>query len=190
MKVLGIIPARYGSARFEGKPLADIYGKPMIQRVYEQAIKAIDIVYVATDHTQIYDVVKSFGGNVVMTNADHETGTNRCLEASNKIQESFSHDVVINIQGDEPLLDPDNLKALIQIFVSDHSVDFGTLIKSVDPNKDKLEAGDGVYVTKKENDEAILFSRSIIPFVRDWSKENWTAKHTFFKHIGVYAYTV
>lgn len=190
MKVLGIIPARYGSARFEGKPLADIYGKPMIQRVYEQAIKAIDVVYVATDHLQIYDAVKSFGGNVVMTNADHETGTNRCLEASNKIQESFSHNVVVNIQGDEPLLDPENLIALLQIFVSDNSVEFGTLIKSIDSNTGKLEAGDGVYVTKTENNEAMLFSRSIIPFVRDYSKENWTKQHAFFKHIGVYAYTV
>lgn len=190
MKILGIIPARYGSSRFKGKPLADICGKPMIQHVYEQAAKAIDMVYVATDIQQIFDAVTSFGGNVIMTSEDHQTGTNRCLEASNKIQEIYNHDIVVNIQGDEPLMDPNNLKTLIDLFKANLLVNFGTLIKRVNINKIGLKDGDGVYVTKTENNEAIYFSRSVIPFVRDYSKECWTTEHTFYRHIGVYAYTV
>ena len=188
MKVIGIIPARYGSSRFEGKPLADICGKTMIQRVYEQAIQAIDVVYVATDDQRIYDRVISFGGKAIMTSIEHQTGSNRCLEASNSIQAEYNHDVIINIQGDEPLLDPENLKTLIDLF-RELNVNFGTLIKRTESNE-LITNDSGVYVVKNQQNEAIYFSRSIVPFVRDHHKDSWGEKHTFYKHIGVYGYTV
>lgn len=188
MKIVGIIPARYGSTRFEGKPLIDICGKSMIQRVYEQASKAIEHVYVATDDQRIFDTVIGFGGKAVMTSADHSTGSNRCLEASKAIQSNFNHDIVINIQGDEPLLDPENLKVLSALF-SDTKVEFATLIKSIEPGT-VLVPGKGVHVIKNKNNEAIYFSRSVIPHLRSVHPSEWTSTHQFYHHIGVYGYTV
>jgi len=188
LKIVGIIPARYGSTRFEGKPLVDICGKSMIQRVYEQAYKAIDKVYVATDDQRIYDAVVAFGGNAVMTSSDHSTGSNRCLEASNSIQSDYNHDIVINIQGDEPLLDPENLKVLSGLF-SDINVEFATLIKAIEPNT-ILASGKGVHVIKNKKNEAIYFSRSVIPHLRGARQEEWASLHQFYHHIGVYGYTV
>lgn len=188
MKVVGIIPARYGSTRFEGKPLADICGKPMIQRVYERASESIQEVYVATDDQRIYDAVTSFGGKVVMTSSEHETGTNRCLEASEIIQKKFDHDIVVNIQGDEPLLEPNILSILTGLF-RDLDVEFATLIRRVHSLEPVLPA-DGVYVIKDFKDEAIYFSRSPIPYIREKLQENWSQEHVFYKHIGVYGYTI
>ena len=117
MNILGVIPARYGSTRLEGKPLVDICGKTMIQRVYEQAEKVLEHVVVATDDVRIEDAVKSFGGKVVMTSTNHTTGTNRCLEAFEIVQKdsSITFDAVINIQGDEPLLEPEQIRCLVNL---------------------------------------------------------------------------
>ncbi len=185
--ILGIIPARYGSSRLEGKPLVDIMGKPMIQHVYERACEAIEVVYVATDDERIYNTVKEFGGRVVMTSANHTTGTNRCLEASMIIGEEYAHQIVVNIQGDEPLISPGNLETLCGMFDED-GVEFATLIKRIRQPQD-IRHGYGVYVVRNLNYEALYFSRSAIPFIREEDIEAWGHKHQFYHHVGVYAYT-
>lgn len=186
MKVLGVIPARYGSTRLEGKPLIDLCGKPMIQRVYEQVKKSLEYVVVATDDKRIFGAVNAFGGNVVMTSPNHNTGTNRCLEAFQIFSEQtkIDFDVVINIQGDEPLLDPKQLKQLVSCF-EDETAEMATLIIPVKENE-SLETG--VFVTIDKYKNALYFSRSVIPFVRDAEKTDWTKTHTFYKHIGMYGF--
>lgn len=188
MKILGIIPARYGSTRLEGKPLMDICGKPMIQHVYEQAQKALTNVLVATDDVRIEKVVKDFGGNVVMTSDKHNTGTNRCLEAYEifKSKSGVDFDVVINIQGDEPLLEPEQIKQLTSCF-DDKATEMATLVIPVKASENLFEGG--VFVVIDKNNYALYFSRSVIPFVRDANKDNWQQQHTFFKHVGMYAFT-
>jgi len=188
MNVLGIIPARYGSTRLEGKPLLDICGKPMIQRVYEQASQILKYVVVATDDARIEKVVKDFGGNVVMTSPAHNTGTNRCLEAYEIFASSsdINFEVIVNIQGDEPLLEPDQIGLLTSCF-SDKSTELATLINPVSEKEDLFNGGVYVVVDKYKN--ALYFSRSVIPFVRDEDKSNWPIKHTFYKHVGMYAFT-
>jgi len=188
MNVLGIIPARYGSTRLEGKPLLDICGKPMIQRVYEQASQILKYVVVATDDARIEKVVKDFGGNVVMTSPAHNTGTNRCLEAYEIFASSsdINFEVIVNIQGDEPLLEPDQIGLLTSCF-SDKSTELATLINPVSEKEDLFNGGVYVVVDKYKN--ALYFSRSVIPFVRDEDKSNWPTKHTFYKHVGMYAFT-
>ncbi len=188
MNVLGIIPARYGSTRLEGKPLIDICGKPMIQHVYEQAKKALKYVLVATDDERIEKAVKEFGGNVVMTSSKHNTGTNRCLEAYEvfSFQSNVKFDVVMNIQGDEPLLEPDQIRSLEACFI-DEETEMATLVIPVKEKEDLFEGG--VYVVIDKFNNALYFSRSIIPFVRDAEKSNWQNKHLFYKHVGMYAYT-
>lgn len=186
MKVLGVIPARYGSTRLEGKPLIDLCGKPMIQLVYEQVKKSLEFVVVATDDKRIFDVVNAFGGNVVMTSPNHNTGTNRCLEAYEVFSEQakIDFDVVINIQGDEPLLDPKQLEQLVSCF-EDKTAEMATLIIPVKENE-SLETG--VFVVKDNQMNALYFSRSVIPFIRDAEKTDWTKTHTFYKHIGMYGF--
>lgn len=186
MNVLGIIPARYGSTRLEGKPLIDICGKPMIQRVYEQAKKKLKYVVVATDDERIKKTVQGFGGNVVMTSTDHSTGTNRCLEAYEVFaaKSNVDFDVIINIQGDEPLLEPEQLKLLVSCFNT--TTEMATLVIPV-KEKENLFNG-GVYVVLDKFKNALYFSRSVIPFVRDIDKADWQQKHTFYKHIGMYAF--
>lgn len=186
MKVLGVIPARYGSTRLEGKPLIDLCGKPMIQRVYEQVKKSLEYVVVATDDKRIFDAVNAFGGNVVMTSPNHNTGTNRCLEAYQVFveQTKIDFDVVINIQGDEPLLDPKQLEQLVSCF-EEETAEMATLIIPVKENE-SLEGGVFVVLDKLMN--ALYFSRAVIPFVRDADKANWTKNHTFYKHIGMYGF--
>ena len=187
MKVLGIIPARYGSTRLEGKPLLDICGKPMIQRVYEQAKKQLQQVIVATDDERIFKAVSGFGGEVVMTSPNHNTGTNRCLEAYENFTKTndVDFDVVINIQGDEPLLDPEQLRLLVSCF-DDKTTELATLVIPA-KEKDDLFSG-GVFVVLDKLKNALYFSRSVIPFVRDAEKSEWTTKHTFYKHVGMYAF--
>ncbi len=188
MNVLGIIPARYGSTRLEGKPLLDICGKPMIQHVYEQAKKLLNHVVVATDDERIVKVVEDFGGHVVMTSADHNTGTNRCLEAyrvyAKRHEQKF--DVIVNIQGDEPLLDPEQIRLLISCFY-DGITEMATLVIPV-KESDTSFAKSGVFVVLDRLKNALYFSRSVIPFVRDADTSEWQKKHTFYKHIGMYAF--
>ncbi len=184
MKVLGIIPARYKSTRLPAKPLAIIEGKSMIQRVYEKASLALEQVIVATDDERIKAEVESFGGNVVMTRDDHPTGTNRCLEAYQKFGSEV--DVIINIQGDEPLLDPSELERLVALF-HDSSCRLGTLVKAIQ-SQEELDNRSGCFVTINKKQEALYFSRQLIPFLRDLPYEKWLNAHTFYKHIGLYAY--
>ncbi|MGB5363117.1 MAG: 3-deoxy-manno-octulosonate cytidylyltransferase [Aureibaculum sp.] len=187
MNVLGIIPARYASTRLEGKPLLDIGGKTMIQRVYEQAHKLLAHVVVATDDERIEKAVIDFGGNVVMTSSNHTTGTNRCLEAYDiyKAKSDMIFDVIVNIQGDEPLLDPEQIKSLLSCFY-DKSTEMATLVMPVKNNSD-LQSG-GVFVVIDKFKNALYFSRAVIPFIRDIPKKDWHSKHFFYKHVGMYAF--
>ncbi len=187
MKFVGIIPARYASTRFPGKPLADILGQPMIQRVYERASQVLDTVVVATDDQRIYDAVVQFGGRVVMTSENHKTGTDRCYEALTKLPETY--DVVINIQGDEPFIAIDQIEALKNCFVSGQ-IQLATLVKPFDANIsiDELENPNTPKVILSQTGEALCFSRSVIPYLRGVEKSQWAAAHTYYKHIGIYAY--
>lgn len=189
MKFIGIIPARYSSSRFPGKPLADMAGKPMIQRVYEQVKLALDEVWVATDDTRILEAVEAFGGNAVMTSASHKSGTDRCKEAYQKINKDF--DVVINIQGDEPFIQPEQINTIKDCFDTPN-IELATLVKPF-KKEDSFEAlfnNNSPKVVINKNNEAIYFSRSIIPYIRDVCHTEWLDKHTFYKHIGMYAYRV
>ena len=187
MKFIAIIPARYASSRFPGKPLADMDGKPMIQRVYEQVKKSIQDVYVATDDERILKAVESFGGKAIMTSITHRSGTDRCNEAYNKIGQSF--DVVLNIQGDEPFIYPEQIELLRNCF-SDDSVEIATLVKPFEQTDGllALQSPSTPKVVLSKKNEAIYFSRSIIPFIRDVEKVKWPSHHIFYKHIGIYGY--
>lgn len=191
MKFLGIIPARYASTRFPGKPLADIGGKPMIQRVYEQVKDVLDAAYVATDDERIFNAVKAFGGEVLMTSTSHRSGTDRCAEAMTKVKDRF--DVVINIQGDEPFIQPSQIETLKSCFLTDGK-DNGTQLATLcrvfrkEEGLEALSNPNSPKVIVNEKDEAVYFSRSVIPYLRNVPKEEWLEKHHFFKHIGIYAY--
>lgn len=188
MRFVGIIPARYASTRFPGKPLADLGGKPMIQRVYEQAKKALADVVVATDDERIYDCVRGFGGEVVMTRADHKCGTDRCLEAFEKLG-IRGEAVVINIQGDEPFIQPEQIEAIKSCF-DDATTQIATLVKPL-TEADGLEALENPNTPKvvmAPDGTALLFSRSVIPYLRGIDKSEWLAQHLHYKHIGMYAY--
>jgi 3-deoxy-manno-octulosonate cytidylyltransferase (CMP-KDO synthetase) len=184
----GIIPARYASSRFPGKPLAIIGDRPMIQRVYEQAAKSLDLVYVATDDRRIYDTTLSFGGKAVMTSPSHRSGTDRCAEAVLIINNKNGSDidVVINIQGDEPFIKPEQINLLKQCFTSSR-VEIATLVREVEPGEDIYNPNQPKVILNK-NGDAIYFSRAAIPFIRDFGKTEWTSKHMFYKHLGLYAY--
>ena len=185
-KTLGIIPARYGSSRFPGKPLVEINGKPMIQRVYEQASKcpALQKVVVATDDERIKNAVENFGGNILMTSTHHNSGTERCGEVLEKLDEQF--DIVINIQGDEPFLHPGQLELLVNCF-SNPQTQIATLaIRLNDP--ELLFNPNTPKVIFDKNQEAIYFSRHPIPFVRGVDKNDWLKNHDYYKHIGIYAF--
>lgn len=188
MKFLGIIPARYASTRFPAKPLAILGGKPVIQRVYEQVNGVLDEAVVATDDQRIYDAVIAFGGKVVMTSTEHRSGTDRCYEALTKIG-ADKYDVVVNIQGDEPFIQPQQLNALCECF-NDSTVDIATLVKpfTVDDGYAALENVNSPKVVVNNKMEALYFSRSIIPFMRGMDREEWLPNHTYYKHIGLYAY--
>ena len=188
MQFVGIIPARYASTRFPGKPLADLGGKPMIQRVYEQAKKALSDVVVATDDERIYNCVRTFGGEVVMTRADHKCGTDRCLEAFEKLAIQ-GEAVVINIQGDEPFIQPEQIEAIKSCF-NDPTTQIATLVKPFE-EADGLEALENPNTPKvvmSPDGTALLFSRSVIPYLRGIDKSEWLAQHMHYKHIGMYAY--
>lgn len=185
IKIIAIIPARYASSRFPAKPLVDIAGKSMIRRVYEQASKSakLSTVVVATDHKEIYDHVKNFGGNVCMTRADHASGTDRCYEALTAQHEKF--DYVINIQGDEPFIDNDQIDLLANKL--DGKTEIATLVKIIDV-PDQLFNPSEVKVTLNKNKEALYFSRSAIPHIRNTPEDQWMQKYNFIKHVGMYGY--
>lgn len=199
MKFIGIIPARYASSRFPGKPLADLGGKPMIQRVYEQASKALDNVIIATDDERIYQCVKSFGGHVVMTSSHHACGTDRVQEAytiARQTADWVDHQmVVVNIQGDEPFIQPSQITALMDCF-ADADTEIATLVHPftsqstwddlANPNYVK------VVVAADQNTsflgKAVYFSRSVVPYLRGVEQSEWLRKGQFYRHIGMYAY--
>ncbi len=185
MKILGIIPARYASTRFPAKALTDIGGKSMIQRVYEQASKSakIDQVIVATDHLLIYNHVLGFGGKAEMTREDHQSGTDRCMEALQKIKTDF--DFVINIQGDEPFIKPEQIDLLANSL--EGHTELATLVKKI-TDAETLFNPNTPKVIFNERQEAIYFSRQTIPFIRGTETNQWLEKNTFYKHIGIYAY--
>lgn len=186
MKYIGIIPARYASTRFPGKPLAEICGKTVIRRVYEQACKALDTVVVATDDDRIYDAVEAFGGKVVMTRPDHKCGTDRCLEAYMAIttptwrEQNDTDTVVINIQGDEPFIQPEQIETLMDCFEKYDDTQIATLVLPF-TDKDSREDLEDVNRPKvdwnQQTGEARMFSRKVIP-----------EGGPYFRHIGIYAY--
>lgn len=186
MKALGIIPARYASTRFPGKPLIEIQGKSMIQRVYEQALKAKNLakVVVATDDERIASEVSSFGGEFVMTRNTHQSGTDRCAEVS---QHFSDFGIVINIQGDEPFINPGQIDLLISCF-EQREVQLATLIKEIH-DEDELFNNNIPKVVINNRQEAVYFSRHIIPYIRSAEKDKWLNVHQFYKHIGIYGYT-
>jgi len=184
MKFLGIIPTRYASTRFPGKPLADIDGKPMIRRVYEQALSTVDELVVATDDERILHAVQDFGGQAVITSTEHQSGTDRCYEAFLKMGSRF--DVVINIQGDEPFIQPMQIELLKNCF-SETDTQIATLAKPLGYDEDLLNPNMPKVVLNNRN-EAMYFSRSAIPFIRGKEYMEWNKSHTFYKHIGLYAY--
>jgi 3-deoxy-manno-octulosonate cytidylyltransferase (CMP-KDO synthetase) len=189
MNFIGIIPSRYGSTRFPGKPLADIGGKPMIQRVYEQASKSMDEVWVATDDQRIFEAVQGFGGHVVMTSYLHRSGTDRCAEALLKISElrEKKFDVVINIQGDEPFMQPDQIELIMNGFKEDPATEIATLIQPILKNEEIFKP-DMVKVVLDKQANAIYFSRSPIPHQFGVDESKWIENYTFYGHIGLYAY--
>ena len=187
MKFIGMIPARYASTRFPGKPLADMKGKYMIQRVYEQARKVLDHVCVATDDDRIFNAVQSFGGEVVMTSAQHRSGTDRCFEAYRTL--GGHEDVVINIQGDEPFIKPEQIESLIACFDSPQ-IQIATLVRPFEASEgyEALANPNSPKVVLNERHEALYFSRSVIPYLRGVEPAEWLARHTYYKHIGMYGY--
>ena len=191
MKSIAIIPARYASTRFPGKPLAQLGGKPVVQRVYEKVAPLVDMAVVATDDERIYDVVEQFKGKVVMTSPDHKSGTDRVQEAYTKVSQALgvTYDVVINVQGDEPFIAAQQIQAVKDCFM-DARTDIATLVKPfhledglealLNPNSPKVVLG--------ANSQAMYFSRSVIPYLRGVEQSEWLQKQTFYKHIGLYAY--
>ncbi len=187
MNFVGIIPARYASTRFPGKPLAILGDKTVIQRVYEQVANILDDVYVATDDERILKAVQDFGGNAVMTSPDHKSGTDRIEEAVNIIGKKF--DVIINIQGDEPFIQASQIETICKCF-NDKDTMIATLGRPFTANdsiKD-LENPNSPKLICDNKGFAMYFSRSIIPYIRGEEKENWINKFTYLKHIGLYAY--
>lgn len=187
MKFIGIIPARYASSRFPGKPLAMIGDMTMIERVYRQASKELDDVVVATDDSRIFDTVTAFGGRVVMTSDAHRSGTDRCREAYANV--ASTADVIINIQGDEPFIAPEQIAALKGCF-DDTSVEIATLARRFDPARgfEALFDPNTPKLVIDDNSDAIYFSRSIIPYVRNYPWQEWLDHATFHTHVGLYAY--
>ena len=185
---IAIIPARYASTRFPGKPLIDIQGKTMIQRVVEQVLQVenLDKVVVATDDERIFLHVKNLGYEAIMTSENHQSGTDRCAEVAHKMKLK-NDDIVINIQGDEPFIFPSQIADLLAFMQKNKTISIGTLAKKI-TNISFLENPNIVKVIFDENQKAIYFSRSAIPFVRGEAKENWLSKADFYKHIGMYAY--
>jgi 3-deoxy-manno-octulosonate cytidylyltransferase (CMP-KDO synthetase) len=187
MNIIGIVPARFGSVRFPGKPLVDINGKSMVQRVYEQSKKASSLshVVIATDDERIFNHVKDFGGDAILTSPQHQSGTDRCAEVINKIGMS-SWDAVINIQGDEPYIHPEQIDLLCSTFDEDET-SISTLVKKIS-SSDELFNHNNVKVILNKKKQAIYFSRSPIPYSRNFPEQEWLRHSTYYKHVGIYGY--
>jgi len=191
MKFTAVIPARYASTRFPGKPLAMLGGKTVIQRVYEQAASVLSEVYVATDDERILSAVEAFGGRAVMTRTDHKSGTDRIEEAVEKIEKQGMDkegqgDVIINIQGDEPFVQPSQIKTLMALF-DDPETQIGTLGKRFE-SMEAVQNPNSPKIVTDHRGFALYFSRSVIPFIRGIEVEDWLSHYPFLKHLGVYAY--
>lgn len=184
MKFIGIIPARYASTRFPGKPLAVLGGKPVVQHVYEKVAAVLEAAYVATDDERIYNTVTAFGGRAVMTRTDHKSGTDRIEEAIEKIGGDW--DVVVNVQGDEPFVDKSQLETICRCF-DDSSTQIATLGKRF-TSMDAVENPNSPKIVVDNQGFAMYFSRSVIPFVRGKNREEWLRHYPFLKHLGIYAY--
>ncbi len=186
MKFTGIIPARFASTRFPGKPLADIAGRSMIRRVYEQASKCSSLqqVIVATDDLRIYDHVSAFGGVAMMSSDAHQSGTDRCAEIASAYPDT---DVFINIQGDEPFIDPNQIDLLCACFERPEVV-LATLVKKINSVSELLSQNTPKVVLSKSMN-ALYFSRTAIPFIREQDENQWLNYHTYYKHVGIYGYT-
>ena len=184
MKFIGIIPARYSSSRFPGKPLAILGGKPVIEHVYRQVSSVMEDVFVATDDQRIYDAVEAFGGKAIMTRSDHKSGTDRICEALEKVGGSF--DVVINIQGDEPFIQKSQLETVMQCFDNPRT-QIATLGKPFE-SMEAVENPNSPKIVLDNDGYALYFSRSVIPFVRGKEHEEWLSHFPYLKHIGLYAY--
>ena len=185
MKFIALIPARYASTRFPGKPLAMLGGKSVIQRVYEQVSKAVDETYVATDDQRIFDAVEAFGGKVVMTRSDHKSGTDRIEEAAEKI--GGDYDVVVNVQGDEPFIQASQIETVCHCF-DDPTTQIATLGKPFGNDIEAISNHNSPKIVVDKKGFALYFSRSIIPFVRGKEAAEWPSSYPFLKHLGLYAY--
>lgn len=186
MRFIVLIPARYQSVRFPGKPLALLGGKPVIQWVYENSAKALNDVWVATDDERIFNAVESFGGKAIYTSADHRSGTDRCAEAARLLEKEVKFDAVINVQGDEPFVQPEQLESLMSCFDGDTKL--ATLVREIEGNEELFNPNRPKVVLDKRA-FALYFSRSPIPFIREAEKQNWLLTHQFWAHVGMYAYT-
>ena len=188
MDILGIIPARFKSSRFPGKPLVRIDGKTMIQRVWEQSAKVLNHLVVATDDERIEKEVESFGGIALMTDSKHNTGTDRCAEAllSYQNNQSVSFDIVLNIQGDEPFINPEQIRQLIAV-IKEETIQIGTLVKVIRDQEELINPNQPKVVLDKHQ-SALYFSRSPVPYIQNENQENWLKKHSFYKHVGMYGY--
>jgi 3-deoxy-manno-octulosonate cytidylyltransferase (CMP-KDO synthetase) len=185
MNILGIIPARFASTRFPGKPLVDIAGKSMIQRVYEQCQKSsrLDKLIVATDDQRILDHLKTFGGQGIMTSSIHASGTDRCGEVAEHFPE---FDILVHIQGDEPMIDPHQIDLLCSCY-DDLNTQIATLVKLIHTNEELVNENTPKVILNK-NHQAVYFSRATIPYLRGKKIDNWLSEHAFYKHIGIYAF--
>lgn len=184
MNIIAIIPARFASTRFPGKPLAMLAGKPVIEHVYEQVGQVLSEVWVATDNSRIYDAVIAFGGKAVMTRADHKSGTDRIEEAAEKINSKA--DVIVNVQGDEPFIQPSQIETLCGLF-DNPTTQIATLGKPFD-SMDAVRNPNSPKIVTDNNGFALYFSRSVIPFVRGKEPDTWLTQFPFLKHLGIYAY--
>lgn len=186
MHVLAVIPSRFESTRFPGKALADILGKPMIQRVYEQVSKSKDIdeIIVATDHQEILETVVGFGGNAILTSSNHKSGTERCAEILE--QHTVKPDIIINVQGDEPIIDPAQIDLLVDL-MRDPETDIGTLAVLLS-DYETLTSPSQVKLVMDTYHNALLFSRSVIPHIRNLPREKWTGQAKFYGHVGMYGF--
>ena len=185
MRFIALIPARFASTRFPGKPLAMLGGKSVIQRVYEQVSKAVDETYVATDDQRIFDAVEAFGGKVVMTRSDHKSGTDRIEEAAEKI--GGDYDVVVNVQGDEPFIQASQIETVCHCF-DDPTTQIATLGKPFGNDIEAISNPNSPKIVVDKKGFALYFSRSIIPFVRGKEAAEWPSSYPFLKHLGLYAY--
>ncbi len=187
MEILGIIPTRYASSRFPGKALVDINGKSMVQRVYLQVLKSktLSKTLVATDDNRIFEHVKNFGGAVVMTSEEHKNGTERCLETLQK--QTNKYDYVINIQGDEPFIDPKQIDLLASLL--DGKTELATLAKKI-TTQEELNSNNVNKVIWNKNKEALYFSRTALPYLRNVNKDQWINQQSYYKHIGIYGYRI